>query len=730
MASITEQRIAKLDAMRTLQGHFPYRFEVSHSVAKFLAEFEDLLASGRQVSLAGRIMFRNKMGKLVFIRMDDDTGRVQWMVSREKLPPETFQLVTGNLDIGDICGVHGTAFRTKTGEPTVLVDEFVMLTKSILPLPEKFHGLKDKEVRYRQRELDLIMNRDVFETFRTRSRVLSFVRRWMDNRGFEEVETPVLQMIYGGAEAAPFKTYVNAVGTDAFLSISPELFLKRLIVGGFRKVYTLTKNFRNEGIDATHYPEFTSMESYEAFADYNDVMAMTEQLLHDLCCEIHGRAEVEYQGRPLSFALPFRRVRYFDALREKTGLHQDSPLADVLQYVSTHLAHEEIDVTLDRARLLDKIFGATVEPDLLQPTFVIDYAKESSPLCRPKRGDAGLIERFELYIMGMEAANAYSELNDPVLQRKLLTDQSRLSSQNNEIPPEPDEDFMRAIEYGLPPTGGLGVGIDRIVMFLSNAASIRDVILFPFMRQEGAGAAKKKPEGPPESAAGEGAAVAPPTLRLFHQDLYAREFVATVVDVQRNLVWLDQTAFYPTGGGQAGDVGVLNGQRVIETIPDKRNKDWIVHVLETEPPFAVGQQVKGEVAWEPRYRTMRLHSASHIMEYFLLQKPWQLTRVSTHVDAARDISKYRLDKGEEAAIPALVAETEAEVNGFIAGDRIIDLVEDDTGYRAWSCGEIREGCGGTHVKNTQEIGPVKLTCEVHGGYLTVVTGLAESTPGG
>ncbi|MCL6590148.1 MAG: lysine--tRNA ligase [Firmicutes bacterium] len=480
---IMEQRIENLNLLRSCnQENFPYRFERTHTVEQFLKNFDALMESKESVVLVGRIMFRNKMGKLMFLRATDDTGKLQWMLSMGEIGEEAFKNLVAGIDIGDICGVRGTAFLTKTEEKTLRVASLVVLAKSIRSLPEKYHGLRDTEIRYRQREIDLIMNPDSARVFKLRSKTLSFIRSWMESKGFMEVETPTLQMIYGGAEAAPFITHVNAINATAYMSISPELFLKRLIVGGFYKVFTISKNFRNEGIDTTHNPEFTLMESYQAFSDYNDVMAMTEQLIQDLCVHLHGTTEVSYKGETISFKAPFQRISFYDAIEKSTGLRRDSGLNAILSTAKQVCDEKTIDLTGDRIAILDKILEAAFTLNIKQPTFIIDYPKETSPLCRIKRGDPDLIERFELYCAGMELANAYSELNDPILQRTLLTNQSRLSSNKDEVPPEPDEYFMQAVEYGMPPTGGLGIGIDRIVMLLTDSASIRDVILFPFMK--------------------------------------------------------------------------------------------------------------------------------------------------------------------------------------------------------------------------------------------------------
>lgn len=484
--SIMQQRIDHFNELQSDNMQFPYRFQRTHTVAQFLDCFDVLAETKEPVVLVGRIMFRNKMGKLIFLRADDESGRIQWMISKGEIGEEAFEFIARNIDIGDICGVTGMAFLTKTGEKSLRVTSLVVLAKSIRPLPEKFHGLRDTEIRYRQREIDLFMNPDSARVFKQRSRAISFIRTWMEQQGFMEVETPTLQLVYGGAEAAPFTTHVNAIDSKAFLSISPELFLKRLIVGGFAKVFTISKNFRNEGIDTTHNPEFTLMESYQAYADYNDVMAMTEQLIEGLCVYLHGATEVCYQDEMISFKAPFKRLPFYEALEQSTGLTRDSDI-DTIITCAQRLSEEKnlaIDVTQDRITILDKILEAAVTDNIVQPTFITDYPRETSPLCRVKRGDAELIERFELYIHRMELANAYSEQNDPILQRDLLTNQSRLSEGNEEIPPEPDEYFMQAVEYGMPPTGGLGIGIDRLVMLMTNSASIRDVILFPFMKAD------------------------------------------------------------------------------------------------------------------------------------------------------------------------------------------------------------------------------------------------------
>ncbi|QNN21774.1 lysine--tRNA ligase [Planctomycetales bacterium ZRK34] len=722
MNDLFETRVEKFNILKNEGSHFPYSSERTHTVQAFLEDHDALVVSEQQVSLIGRVRFRNKMGKLMFLRADDETGRIQWMVSRQRVGDECFKSMQSNIDLGDLCRVSGRAFTTKRGEKSIDVDELQVLAKCVRPLPEKFHGLRDKELRYRQRELDLIMNRDSFEVFRQRSRIVAFIRQWLNGRGFTEVEVPALQMVYGGADADPFVTHVNAIDCNAFLSISPELFLKRLIVAGFPKVYSLSKNFRNEGIDATHNPEFTLMESYEAYSDYNDVMQMTEQLLEAICLELHGTTEIEYGEHTLSFKAPFRRVTFYDLLEETTGLKPDAPLKDIFAALKEHSGGQPIDVTGDRIGLLDKLLETAATDRIIQPTFLIDYPRETSPLCRPKRGNLDLIERFELFIAGMELANAYSELNDPVMQRKLLETQAA-ERENAGENPIVDEEFIRAVEYGMPPTGGLGLGIDRVIMLMTNQSSIRDVILYPFMRPQHGRATVESPS-PMVTKKVNATPDRPDTRRLYLEDMYERTFTSRIVSLKRNLVVLEATAFYPHSGGQAGDTGVIAGIRVIDTVPDPSNKSIIVHVLEDEAPFEVGQEVECAIEWDSRYRTMRLHSASHIVEYELLRIV-DLQRITTLVNGIADISRYRPDEIDESQAVDLQKTLNTRVNDFISKLQEISLTTDDNGYRTWKCGPIVEGCGGTHVLNTREIGSVDICVSLTGDELVVETKLNQ-----
>ena len=436
-----------------------------------------------RVSLGGRVVALRIMGKALFGHIQDLTGKIQMYLKKDVAGEEQFNFFNEFIDLGDIVGVEGELFRTQTGELTVEVHSFELLAKCLHPLPEKWHGLKDVEVRYRQRYLDLIANPDARKTFLLRSRLISELRRFFDERGFVEVETPILQPIASGANAKPFVTYHNYLEMNLYLRIAPELYLKRLIVGGFPRVYELGRNFRNEGVDRTHNPEFTMVEFYTAYWDYNDLMKFTEELFVHLLEKTLGTLKLSYEGRELDFTPPFRRVRYFDLLKEKTGKDKEFFLRDV---EGVRELAKELEIThyekLTHAKLIDKIFEKTAEEDLIQPTFVIDFPKLLSPLAKTHRDDPDLVERFELIVATYEVANAYTELNDPVDQRERFVEQIREKEMGDEEAMDMDEDFVRALEYGMPPTAGEGIGIDRLVMLLTNTDTIRDVILFPHMR--------------------------------------------------------------------------------------------------------------------------------------------------------------------------------------------------------------------------------------------------------
>ena len=442
----------------------------------------DLPPKEEELSLAGRIITLRPMGKAIFGHIQDLLGKIQIYIRKDNVGEENFKFIKKYIDVGDIVGVKGKLFRTQTGELTVEVKELKLLSKCLHPLPEKWHGIKDIEVRYRQRYLDLIANPKAREIFLMRSKLISAIREFMNKYGFIEVETPILQPIASGANAKPFVTYHNYLEQNLYLRIAPELYLKRLIVGGFPKVFEIGKNFRNEGVDTTHNPEFTMMEFYSAYWDYNDLMKFTEEMFSYIIEKVlGGNSEIEFEGMRINLRPPFKVIRYFDILQEKTGKDKDfflrAPLNELLQ-LAKEVGVEKIKVQT-RAKIIDKIFEKVAEEELIQPTFVIDFPKILSPLAKTHREDEDLVERFELIIGKMEIANAYTELNDPKEQYKRFMEQLKEKQAGDEEAMEIDKDFIKALEYGMPPTGGEGIGIDRLAMLLAGVNSIREVILFP-----------------------------------------------------------------------------------------------------------------------------------------------------------------------------------------------------------------------------------------------------------
>jgi len=476
--ALTRERRRKLEALIE-KGVEPYgnRFDYELSL-KDIVDSYDPDKEGAVVRSAGRIVTVRSHGKSVFFDVKDRTGRVQCYVKKNKVGEELFE-VFSLLDLGDVIGFEGGLFRTKTGEITVFVDTFTVLAKAVAPLPEKWHGLKDVELRYRRRYLDLITNEKTLETFLARSAIIKRIRAFLDARGFIEVETPMMQAIPGGAAARPFVTHHNALGMKLFMRISPELYLKRLIVGGMEKVYEINRNFRNEGISKKHNPEFTMIELYQAFADYEVMMDLTEELLNHLAVETCGGETVQYGGHTLDFSRPFRRAEYYKLLEEHAGITAESGEDDLVAKAK-ELGVEVKDLNVNE--LTDAVFEAAVEPALVNPTFVIRQPSFTTPLCRPAKDNPALLDRFELFAVGgMELANAYSELNDPAEQKERF--ERQMYGRDEEDLKTVDYDYVEALEYGMPPAGGLGIGIDRLVMLLTDSATIRDVILFPLLRQ-------------------------------------------------------------------------------------------------------------------------------------------------------------------------------------------------------------------------------------------------------
>ena len=495
MSELRETRLEKGKALAALgQGPYALRFEPSHRHAELQAAHADL-ANGEErdvvVAVAGRVMTRRVMGKLAFFTLADESGPIQLFIEKATLvasmpdDPEAFAHLTSLVDAGDLIGVEGTLRRTDRGELSVKVRRWQMLSKALQPLPDKWHGLADVEKRYRQRYLDLIVSPHTRETFRRRALAVSTMRRWLDGRGFLEIETPVLQSTPGGADARPFETHHNALDLPLTLRIATELHLKRLVVGGFERVYELGRIFRNEGVSTRHNPEFTSVEIYQAYADYGDMMELTEQLIAHVCEQVCGGTRITYQGTEINLAPPWRRATMHELVHQATGL--DFHTFSSREEAAAAMAERGLEVPAladSLGRLLVEAFEQTVEADLIQPTFVLDYPVENSPLARAHRSKPGLVERFELFIVGRETANAFSELIDPVDQRQRLEAQQARKAAGDDEAQQVDDDFLHALEVGMPPTGGLGIGIDRLVMLLTDSASIRDVIAFPLLRPE------------------------------------------------------------------------------------------------------------------------------------------------------------------------------------------------------------------------------------------------------
>ena len=483
-SQLSEQEGFRRDKLKALQeaGKDPFeivKYDVTHHSVDVINNFEEL--EGKEVAVAGRLMNKRVMGKASFINIQDRDGRLQSYVSKNDVGEESY-LAFKKFDIGDIVGIKGIVFKTQKGEISVRASEIVLLSKSLKVLPEKFHGLNDQEMRYRQRYLDLIVNSEVKDTFMKRSAVIREIRNYLDERGFLEVETPVLQTIPGGASARPFITHHNALDIDMYCRIALELPLKRLIVGGLERVYEIGRVFRNEGIDIRHNPEFTLIEIYQAFTDYNGMMDLTEGLFRTVAQKVVGTTTLHYGGHELDFSKPFERLTMVDAVKKYAGIDFNEVKGTE---AAKKLAKEkgiEFEERHEKGDILNLFFEEYVEKNIVQPTFIMDYPVEISPLTKRKPSNPEYTERFELFIVGREYGNAYSELNDPIDQRGRFERQERMRAAGDEEANMIDEDFLTALEYGMPPTGGLGIGIDRMVMLMTEAVSIRDVILFPTMK--------------------------------------------------------------------------------------------------------------------------------------------------------------------------------------------------------------------------------------------------------
>ncbi|MDD5254293.1 MAG: lysine--tRNA ligase [Candidatus Nanoarchaeia archaeon] len=482
---LIKQRKEKLNALRE-EGinPYPYFFKKTHSTLQISEENKDLEKETRtkkHVAVAGRIMTLRIMGKASFAHIQDDSGQIQFYIREDDVGKEIYKIFK-KVDLGDIVGIKGTIFKTKMGELSVYAEEFEILAKSLRPLPEKFHGLKDIEIKYRQRYLDLISNKEVKDTFVKRTEIIKSLREFLDNKGFLEVETPVLQRVYGGANARPFKSFLHDLKMDVYMRVSDELYLKRLVTGGFEKVYEIGKDFRNESVDRTHNPEFTQMECYWTYVDYNDMMNLVEEMIESIAKKVLGTTKIEYQGHKINLKAPWKRITVKDAIKKYANINVDEYNNEEMKELLRSY-NIEYEGDYSRGLAITLLFEELVEDKLVDPVFVIDYPKEASPLCKIHRKHDDLIEKFEPYIAGMELGNGYTELNDPEIQKELLEEQAKELRAGSEDAHPMDEDFVKSVEFGMPPMGGFGLGVDRLIMILTDSVSIRDVILFPFMKE-------------------------------------------------------------------------------------------------------------------------------------------------------------------------------------------------------------------------------------------------------
>lgn len=480
---IMSEKIKKVEELKSM-GIEPYGrfFDKTDNIIDILAHGAD---EEKTFITAGRIVSYRRMGKNGFAHLKDETGKIQFYVQKNEVGEQEYEIFK-NLSVGDFVGIEGHLFTTMTGELTLRAHKYTVLSKNIRPLPEKFHGLTDVEMRYRQRYVDLVMNDNVMNTMRARFEIIRYMRRYLEQKGFIEVETPMLHPIVGGANAKPFITFHNSLDQEMYLRIAPELYLKRLLVGGFEKVFEINRNFRNEGISIKHNPEFTMMELYQAYADYNTMMDITEDLISSLCMHLHKKHEIEYEGQTVNLAKPWRRVTMQDIVMEKTGydiekMQNDEQAVNFAKELGIHL---EENKTYTKYGILNLLFEEKVESTIVNPTFVTKYPKEISPLSKNSQNSEDWVDRFELFITGREYGNAYSELNDPRDQKERFEDQVNKKNLGDDEACDMDYDYIRALEYGMPPAGGLGIGIDRLCMLLTNSSSIRDVILFPTLKKE------------------------------------------------------------------------------------------------------------------------------------------------------------------------------------------------------------------------------------------------------
>jgi len=485
VANIDELRNERLKKLKNLRsaGIWPYPGETkrTHAIGAALSDWKNLEDTQKEIIVAGRLMSIRGHGGMIFVDVKDESGKIQALLKKDGLGEKSYQFFVDNFDIGDFVQIRGTALTTKRGEKTVLAVDCKMLVKALRPLPDKWHGLQDTEERYRRRYLDLIFNEDVRKKFVIRTEIVRAIRNFLDERGFMEVETPILQTIYGGATAKPFKTYFNAYDMDVFLRIAPELFLKKLLVGGFEKVYEIARNFRNEGVDKQHNPDFTMLEFYWAWSDYRQLMKFTEEMMAYILQKVLGTAKITYQGNEIDFAAPWPRVEYLDLLKKEAKVDYQASSREGLAAKAKELG-VEIDKNAGKAEIADEIYKKYCRPKIIPPTFLIHYPKESKPLAKTVAPDGPIAANFQLLVNGFEIVNAFSEQNDPIEQAARLKEQEELFKQGFQEAQRTDTDFIEALEYGMPPCAGLGMGIDRLAALLTDSNALREIILFPLMK--------------------------------------------------------------------------------------------------------------------------------------------------------------------------------------------------------------------------------------------------------
>jgi len=482
IGEIRKNRIKKLEAIKkALINPYPEKSKITHRISEALRDFNKISFSKKEIILAGRVRSLRSHGGSVFIDIEDGTGKIQAFLKKDRVGESAFEFFLDNFDVGDFIETRGVLFKTKKGEKTIEVADYKMLAKSLLPLPEKWHGLKDIEERFRKRYLDLIFNPEVKRKFELRSKIIKEIREFLEKEGFLEVETPILQPIYGGAKAKPFKTHLNALNIDLYLRISPELYLKRLLVGGFEKVYELGKCFRNEGVDRSHNPDFTMLEFYWAYSDYKELMKLTERMFENLVKKLFGKLEIKYEGKKINFKSPWPRIEFNSLIRKYTKINLEEINLEALKKVARKLGIE-LSKGSSKAEVADEIYKKSCLPKILQPTFIINHPQGAFPLAKALEKNSGKLANFQLVIASWEVVNAFSELNDPIEQRRRFEEQEKFFKEGLEEAQRMDTDFITALEYGMPPAAGFGMGIDRLVALLTDSHSLREVILFPTMR--------------------------------------------------------------------------------------------------------------------------------------------------------------------------------------------------------------------------------------------------------